>query len=220
MHADAVGPTIFTTWIDQLKMTIYKDEMDQVDGLLYDNFLSTSFDTKSLAKLILKDNSPWYDNVNTPERENRNAIIQLSLEETVEDLTGRLGKKSAKWTWGRLHTLTHPHAIVGDDGLGKFLNWWLGLNVGPFPMNGSSNTVNAIGTAPYSSKAGPSERNIIDLADLDNSYIVIPTGQSGHPFDRHYKDQADLFNSGQYRPAHFSREAVEQNAYSTLILHP
>ena len=220
MHAEATGPTIFTTWIDQLKMAIYKDEMDRVDDILFENFLSTSFDTKSLAKLILKENSPWYDNVTTPEQENRDTIIQLSLEKTIEDLTELLGKKSAKWTWGRLHTLTHRHAIVGEDRLGKFLNWWLGLNVGPFPMNGSSNTVNAIGREPYSSKAGPSERSIIDLADLDNSYIVIPTGQSGHPFDRHYNDQAGLYNSGQYRPAHFSREAVEQNAYSTLILHP
>jgi penicillin amidase len=90
-------------------------------------------------------------------------------------------------------------------------------------MSGSSNTVNAMGhssTEPYITEHGPSERSIIDLSNLDNSRMVLPTGQSGHPFDRHYQDQAKLFNTGQYLPVHFSREVVEQNAYSTLILQP
>jgi penicillin amidase len=223
MDAGSTAPSIFMTWIDQLMKAIYKDEMDRAGDNLYENFLSTSFDTKSLAKLITNESSPWYDDVNTPDRESRNTLIRQTLGKTFEDLTERLGKKSTKWTWDRLHTLTHPHSIVGDDALGKFLNWWLGLNVGPFPMNGSSNTVNAIGhstTEPYVAKHGPSERSIIDLSNLDNSRMLLPTGQSGHPFDRHYQDQAELFNTGQYRPVHFSREAVEQNAYSTLILQP
>lgn len=223
MDAGASAPSLFTTWVNQLKTVIYKDEMDRAGDNLYEHFLNTSFDTKSLAKLIMGEGSPWYDNVNTPDREDRETIIRLAFEKTVEDLTERLGKKSAKWTWDRMHTLSHPHTIAGDDALGKFLNWWLGLNVGPFPMHGSSNTVNAIGHSykdPTVSEAGPSERSIIDLSNLDNSRMVIPTGQSGHPFDRHYRDQAELYNTGQYRPVHFSREAVEQNAYSTLILHP
>ncbi|MFC1619329.1 penicillin acylase family protein [Candidatus Neomarinimicrobiota bacterium] len=223
MDAESTAPTLFITWIKQLKKAIYKDEMDRAGDNLYEHFLSTSFDTKSLARVLTLESSPWFDDVNTPEQENRDSIIRQALIMAVEDLTERLGKKSTKWTWDRLHTLTHPHSIVGDDALGKFLNWWLGLNVGPFPMSGSSNTVNAIGhssTEPYITKNGPSERSIIDLSNLDNSRMVLPTGQSGHPFDRHYQDQAKLFNSGQYRPVHFSREAVEQNAYSTLILQP
>jgi penicillin amidase len=230
MDAGATAPALFITWIEQLKRAIYKDEMDRARDNLYEHFLNTSFDTKSLAKLITDKSSPWYDNVNTPDREDHDpdredhdAIIRLALGNTIEDLTERLGKKSAKWTWDSLHTLSHMHRIVGDDALGKFLNWWLGLNVGPFPMNGSSNTVNAIGHSykdPNISEAGPSERSIIDLSDWDNSRMVIPTGQSGHPFDRHYQDQAELYNQGQYRQVHFSREAVEENAYSTLILQP
>lgn len=107
--------------------------------------------------------------------------------------------------------------------LGKFLDWWLNLNMGPFAMTGSDNTVNAINyqaDLPYASSWGPSERFIIDLSDFDNSRIVIPTGQSGNSFSRHYRDQAELFNTGQYRTVGFSREAVERNAWSTMVLNP
>ena len=35
----------------------------------------------------------------------------------------------------------------------------------------------------------PSYRLTIDMRDLDGARLIITTGQSGNPFDRHYNDQ-------------------------------
>ena len=43
--------------------------------------------------------------------------------------------------------------------------------------------------------------------EWDESRVVLPTGQSGHPLSPHYFDQNEMWRSGQYRPQPFSREA-------------
>ena len=49
---------------------------------------------------------------------------------------------------------------------------------------------------------------------------VIPTGNSGHPYNEHYDDQMPLYLNGQYHPMLFGREAVEVAAVEHLILQP
>ena len=34
------------------------------------------------------------------------------------------------------------------------------------------------------------------MGRLSKSYGILPTGQSGHFYDKHYKDQSELYNSG------------------------
>jgi acyl-homoserine lactone acylase PvdQ len=46
---------------------------------------------------------------------------------------------------------------------------------------------------------GPTMRFLVDFADIENSLEINPTGQSGYFLSSHYNDQAELFNSGQFR---------------------
>ncbi|MCH7859691.1 MAG: penicillin acylase family protein, partial [Candidatus Marinimicrobia bacterium] len=223
MTTESAAATIFVAWFEQLKEVIYRDELDRAGQHTYALFLRSGFVSKSLHHLFRQSSSPWFDNVNTPELEDRAAASRQALEGAVAQLGEQSGGPPAHWTWGRLHTLTHPHALAGGGRLGKFLNAWLDLNVGTFPAPGSDRTVNAINYRPhegFASNWGPSQRSIVDLADPDNSRMVLPTGQSGNPFSRHYRDQAELYNAGRYRPVDFTREAVERAAVSTLILQP
>ncbi|KAG1648085.1 hypothetical protein GQR58_030101 [Nymphon striatum] len=45
----------------------------------------------------------------------------------------------------------------------------------------------------YKVTGGPSTRRVIDFSDIENSMSIIPTGQSGNPFSKHYQDQAEMF---------------------------
>ena len=63
-------------------------------------------------------------------------------------------------------------------------------------------------------------RMIVDMADFDATQTVIPTGQSGHPYNPHYDDMIQLWLNGEYRPLWFSRDAVNAAATDTLILRP
>ena len=51
---------------------------------------------------------------------------------------------------------------------------------------------------------GPSYRLDIDMGDLDGARIIITTGQSGNPFDRHYGDMIPAWLSGTQVPLPFS----------------
>ena len=66
----------------------------------------------------------------------------------------------------------------------------------------------------------PSMRFAIDMTDLDGARIVITTGQSGNPFDRHYNDLIGPWLGGQTLPLVFTQAAIDAAAAETLVLQP
>ncbi|MGA1725690.1 MAG: penicillin acylase family protein, partial [Burkholderiaceae bacterium] len=53
---------------------------------------------------------------------------------------------------------------------------------------------------PFASRKAPSYRAVYDLADLEHSVFIYSTGQSGNVFERRYRDMAEQWAAGQYRP--------------------
>ena len=58
------------------------------------------------------------------------------------------------------------------------------------------------------------------MRDLDGARLVITTGQSGNPFDRHYNDQIEPWTDGETVPLPFTPAAIAAAAASTLTLTP
>ena len=50
----------------------------------------------------------------------------------------------------------------------------------------------------YKVHAGPSTRRIIDFSDVENARSILPTGQSGNVFSKHYNDQAEKYLRGEF----------------------
>ena len=73
---------------------------------------------------------------------------------------------------------------------------------------------------PYHANAGVSYRMIVDFSNMNNSLHVLPTGESGQLGSAHYKDQVDLYLSGNYHPAWRERSDIEKHATGTLLLIP
>ena len=98
------------------------------------------------------------------------------------------------------------------------------LSVGPFRSGGSDKTPTAGGyrvTKSFKQTAGASMRRIVDLSNMDNTQIILPTGQSGLPNSPNYKDQAAIYNSGGYRKTYFSEDSLKaQQGMRTLLLAP
>ena len=67
---------------------------------------------------------------------------------------------------------------------------------------------------------GPSYRLTVDMSESDAARIVITTGNSGNPFDRHYGDLIDDWATGGTVPLPFSWDTIEASAASTLTLKP
>jgi penicillin amidase len=77
------------------------------------------------------------------------------------------------------------------------------FNVGPFEVSGSNEVINNqmfdyTNESKYVVKEGL-PRRVIDFSDIENSWTILPTGQSGNPFSTHYNDQAEIYNAGNFR---------------------
>ena len=87
------------------------------------------------------------------------------------------------------------------------------FNVGPFAISGSNEVINNqlflfSDTGNYDIKGGPSTRRVIDFSDIENSVSILPTGQSGNPMSKHYRDQSDLYNKGQFRKMKLNKAEI------------
>jgi len=63
-------------------------------------------------------------------------------------------------------------------------------------------------------------RQIIDLADVNNSVFIIPPGQSGHVAGPHYADHLEDYFAIRYRPLLWDWPRIEAEAESEQKLTP
>ena len=140
-----------------------------------------------------------------------------TLQKTVEFLITKISQDHSKWKWGNVHklTLVHPFSRASEDA--KI------LNIGPFKIGGDRNTINNAYSDPlnpFETLVGPSFRQIHDLSDWNKSICIIPGGQSGLPFHKHYNDLIKLYVKGKYIPMLFSKDTINKNLEGTVKLKP
>ena len=165
-------------------------------------------------------NASWWDNQDTAEKETSKDILLQSLADAIAWLEEDQGGNMNDWAWGEIHTITFADAVLGASGIAPIEAIF---NRGPFAVDSSRDLVNAQNwkdSDPAVVTSHASQRMIMDLSEFDNSISVIPTGNSGHPFNEHYDDQMPLYLTGQYHPMLFGRDAVEAAAVDHLILQP
>ncbi len=213
---DNVAPTIYNKWIYLYLKNTFKDELGEQ---LFTQLMSTHLIKRIIADLIKNDTSVWWDNSATKNTiETRKDILSESLIEAVASLEKQLGKDIKDWNWGKVHTLEHGHPLGTIAALKKY------FNVGPFPIKGAKEVIDNRGydyndSGLYSVNAGPSTRRIVDFSDIENSISILPTGQSGNPFSKHYKDQAEMYNKGEFRKMKLNKEEII-NSSTKLTIQP
>ncbi|NER11416.1 penicillin amidase [Muriicola jejuensis] len=214
---DNAEAAVFHRWIYYFLKDTFEDELGEE---LFSQFISTHFHKRLIAPMATKSNSVWWDDVRTEDvEETKKDMVQSSFLQAFESLQEDLGDDIAEWTWGRLHTLEHPHPIGQIALLRSF------FNVGPYPVPGSREVINNMafqynGASLFSVTAGPSTRRVIDFSDVENSMSILPTGQSGNPFSKYYRDQAKMFNKGEFRKMMMNRNEIKESASSVLTFKP
>ena len=173
--------------------------------------------------IVPQPDSGWWDNKDTPQVENRDQIFVMAFSEAVDELEERQGKNPERWNWGDLHFAIFRNQSLGKSGIGLIESIF---NRGPYRTAGGEAIVNATGWDAdvigdtYEVNWLPSHRMIVDLNDLVNSLAIHTTGQSGHAYNSHYVDMADLWRQIQYHPMLWERAAVEAEAAGHLRLVP
>ena len=147
-----------------------------------------------------------------------NELLYNGFVNAVDEIKDKLGDDINNWDWGNIHTITYEHP------LGKLSPLDYIFNLGPFPIPGANNVINKSMSTPgnhdYKVSSLPSTRRLIDIGSPENSYSVIPSGNSGNFWSNHYDDQLNLFINGNYRKINFSNEQIDRNLSHELLLTP
>lgn len=191
---------------------------NKLDSGLFEGFLNSHLMKRSFDGMFHNDSSKWWNDPNTETVESRKDVFNKAFEITIQELSGQLGEIE-NWKWGKVHTLEHPHPMGKVALLRKY------FNVGTFEMDASDAVLNKLSftrtaSGKYDIKSGPSTRRIVNFADIENSWSILPTGQSGVPMSDYYDDQAEMYTKGKWRKMMMNKEEVEKNSIGTLIFSP
>jgi len=175
-----------------------------------------------MRNLVPQPDSPWWDDKATTDKvETRDDIFARAFAETIEQIQKEYGKDISKLPiWGELHSATFRNQTLGNAGI--FLIEDL-FNRGPFVTGGGKSVVNATGwTVGESFEVNwlPSEREIVDLSNLNNSIAIHTTGESGHAYHTHYDDMAPMWAKVEYYPMWWEQESVIKDSEGHLQLVP
>lgn len=185
---EAVGPTLYYSWCYQILSNILVDLKPEEKEMTLKSPNGWIF----FKRIIFDKNSVWWNKFN------RHDIIRDSFKESISKLALEFGNQSSKWNWGKIHTIEFVHPIGRVPPLNKI------FNLGPYPAPGANHEVNNFKFSGlldgFKVKAGPSMRKIIDFKTPEKSLGILPAGNSGHLMSPFYKNQIELFLSGDYRP--------------------
>ncbi|MFO7576082.1 MAG: penicillin acylase family protein, partial [Bacteroidales bacterium] len=213
MSPDEEAPTVFEFFRMAFAYELIADEL----GELYSS-LPGIYRDYYIYRTIMTGPDKWVDNTTTAEIETLDDIMRLAFSKAVGNMTAEIEQRGlSDWKWGDLHTMTLEHPM----GSVSLVNRLFKLNSPAYRTGGSYHTV-----SPYSYGAGfyvnngASQRHIYNTADWDESYSIIPTGNSGVPSSPYYLSQTEWYIDGRFYRDHFTEKAVRENSVHNLILTP
>ena len=150
--------------------------------------------------LLGREDSPFWDDVRTPQKEDKAVILARSLAATISAGDSQLGGDHKAWQWGKLHQLAWKNAS------GQVVR-------GPMAAGGDATTLNASTYAwgqDFNTTLAPAMRLIVDFGQPEPLMIQGGAGQSGNPASPNYVNGIDPWLKGQYQslplqPQNFDR---------------
>lgn len=208
---DSPGATLFYVWLYRLRQLIAADEY--AGGGWFPDF--------ALLDLLEAGGGPWVDVVGTEPVESLEALEDAAMGTAIEHAAGR--------PWGAVHRERSTHLL----GQVAWLDRVFRFHVGPHPAPGGRHTVrpddpfrwapldSTSWRLPRTSGYGPSERFVAHMdPERPRGYFLLPTGQSGNPFSRHYRDMADRWTGAELIELPLGRQPPGSAVASSLRLVP
>ncbi|QXH48070.1 penicillin acylase family protein [Pseudomonas xanthosomatis] len=204
VSADAA---LYELFLQEVTRQTFLDDLGPESGAAWQAFVSNAQLSYSAQAdhLLGRDDSPFWDDRNTPQKEDKPAILARSLAGAIDAGTAQLGADRRAWQWGKLHQYKWPAASY--QGLGD------SLKRSPMAAGGDSST---LALTPYAwgnnfdTRLPASARMIVDFGQAEPLQLLTSSGQSGNPASRHYSDGLDAWFKGRFmslplQPQNFGR---------------
>jgi penicillin G amidase len=210
LRADSPAAGIYEVWLGRMARRMLEPTLGPSLFTAYFCWRET-FVCTVLPRIVGDTSSPWWSPAG------REGVIADALEDALDELRERLGDDLTAWRWGALHRARFATPLARLPGLGEV------FTAAEAEVGGDEQTVAQAGVDArngYPAAVVASWRQVIDLADVDRSVGVLPTGQSGNLASAHWSDQSELWATGGHHGLAVSRDAVERTATTSLWLVP
>lgn len=197
-NTDSKEASLYYEWVNESLLLMLAPLMEQRA-----TYLTTPHAWMFFERVVQNENSPWW-----------------TLVKPDEVFTEAFRNTFKKWTqpppWGKIHTIEYVHPLGREKPLSYI------FNLGPYPIGGAYNEITnnkarSLGS-DFNVVAGASTRRVVDMADVTHSWGINPIGISGHMLSPYYKDQVELFVTGEYRPQLMDPKDIEADKTHELIL--
>jgi len=212
---DSTAPVIFFQYNVELRKNIIADEVSKED---FNKFFSGSHIDILTELLVQKGTSALFDDKRTPDvKEDRDDIVVRSLRDAMAWVEKKYGPDPSNYEWGKVHWIKWYHLL----GVGPLKD----LSVGPFPHVGAAHTVRCAspmgsGKAPFKAFNGATFRHLVDLGDVNHSFMVNDGSISGQWLSPHYKDLHMVWLKGDYLRATLDPKEIKATAKYHQVLEP
>nr|WP_315526637.1 penicillin acylase family protein [uncultured Achromobacter sp.] len=209
MDTESRAASVYAFWLPEVVKRV-TDLYVPANGRAAFGELSTR---KTLEKLATPDAA-----FGPRPEQGRDALLLQALADGVQKLRTALGPDSTQWQWGKLHHIQFEHSLASllpPDTAKAY-------GTPRYPVGGDNDTVHR-GTfrkSDFRQISGSSYRQVIDVANWDNSRVQNVPGQSADPRSPHYQDLLKGWATGEYFPMAFSRAKVDSERADTLTLRP
>ena len=223
---------LYSAFLQESARLIFLDELGPEDSPAWQAMVESADISYSAQAdhLTGRIDSPFWDDVNTPEKEDKPAILARSLAAAQAYCADRMGSDPRNWQWGKLHSYTWASDATqmapflsssertGIEALRSY------LDRGPYPAGGDHTTLNVSAYhwgKDFNTWLIPAMRIIVDFNRSEPMIGLNSSGQSGNPASPHYADGIDAWLGGQYMSFPMQEKNLDK-AYGTrgLLLLP
>ncbi|MEW5740907.1 MAG: penicillin acylase family protein [Myxococcota bacterium] len=183
-------------------------------------FLAQRYSTNTSDAWFADAQHVVWDDLRTPQKETRDAVVRAALEAAVSELHDAQGGEPSSWRWGALHWHRPMHAFGSRSVLDGTVNLERMEAGGELDSIWKSHFDLGNEKAPFKVVAGPVWRAVMDLGDLSHSQWVVDTGASGWPKSPHYGDQYEAWRNGELVPMLSDLDEVRRGPHGEVTLVP
>ena len=182
---------LYELFLQESTRQLFLDELGPESSASWKAFIANSNLSYSAVAdhLLGREDSPFWDDIRTPQKEDKPAILARTLVGAINAGDSLMGSDRRAWQWGKLHQYQWRNAS------GQTVR-------GPVMAGGDHTTLN---TAAYSVAGSnfdvtliPAMRMIVDFGQIEPMMGQNSTGQSSNPASAHYTDGIDPWLKGQY----------------------
>lgn len=221
LSAASADAAVYSAFLHESARQIFLDELGPEDSPAWKALVDTANASYSAQAdhLLGREDSPFWDDIRTPQKEDKPAILARSLAASIDLLESRLGKERSNWQWGKLHTYEWvtdttrmaPHMSASQRTSINAIKGY--LDRGPYPAGGDHSTLNVSAYhwgQDFDTWLIPAMRIVVDFAAEEPLIGLNSSGQSGNPASKHYDDGIEAWLKGGYMSFPFKSENLDK----------